>query len=207
MAPSAYKDTVNNNPWRKVITKRPTDTIYVLDDVWMLIVAKAATNSIQDLCSFKMSCTATRNAGEEDIVYQCASIPYTRQIRWSWDHQDRKAINFLERCMHKGHPDILFQATHGHVFAQYVLSMMLMLRNDDDEAKNKGIKTFHALEASGALTICKVGFREVIKRSWPTQRSVPILNGDNQFCVSNTCPSHGNMGLFTTVTAMEEGGT
>ncbi|RYR77397.1 hypothetical protein Ahy_A01g001831 [Arachis hypogaea] len=65
---------------RKVIMKRPTDTIYLPHDVWVLIIVKAAANSIQDLCSLRMSCTDVPNEGEEDIVYQRASIPYTQQI-------------------------------------------------------------------------------------------------------------------------------
>ncbi|RYR77396.1 hypothetical protein Ahy_A01g001830 [Arachis hypogaea] len=87
-------------------------------------------------------------------------------------------------------------AAHGHLAAQYALSMMLMLHNDDNEAKNKGIETFRALEASGSLTICKVGFREVIKHLWTTQHRVPILNRENQICVLHTCLSRGNMGAI-----------
>ncbi|XLR23179.1 hypothetical protein S83_051079 [Arachis hypogaea] len=85
---------------------------------------------------------------------------------------------------------------HGHVATQYAFSMMLMLCNNNDDAKKKGIETFRVLEESDALTICKVGFREVIKHSRTTQRRVPIRNGENQVCVSHTCPSRGNMGAI-----------
>ncbi|RYQ83085.1 hypothetical protein Ahy_B10g101709 [Arachis hypogaea] len=86
-------------------------------------------------------------------------------------------------------------AAHGHSATQYTVSMMLMLR-DDAEAKNKGLETFHGLEVAGALTICKLVFRDVIQGSWTHLRRVPVLYGENLVYVSHACPSRGNMGAI-----------
>ncbi|KAL4321920.1 hypothetical protein AHAS_Ahas14G0158700 [Arachis hypogaea] len=49
-----------------------------------------------------------------------------------------------------------------HDAGQYALSMMLLFQSDDEKAKYNGIKLFCALEAFGALTICKVRLEQLI---------------------------------------------
>ncbi|XP_057748094.1 uncharacterized protein LOC130967295 [Arachis stenosperma] len=197
--------------------ERPTSTANLPHDVWTLIAAKTAAQSVRDLCSLRMSCTAARNAGDEDFVYRCASIPILDQWWWSVSPMHQQGRNFLARCRQSGHLEILFRdavsdlflggchfagmetmhavAAHGHSAAQYTVSMMLML-GDDIEAKNKGLETFRGLEAAGSLTICKLVFRDVIQGSWTHLRHVPVLNGENLVCVSHACPSRGNMGAI-----------
>ncbi|XP_057747653.1 uncharacterized protein LOC130966848 [Arachis stenosperma] len=119
-----------------------------------------------------MSCTAARNAGDEDFVYRCANIPIWDQRWWSVSPMYQPGRNFLARCRQSGHLEVLFRsavsdlflggcrfagmetmhvvASQGHSAAQYTVAMMLMLR-DDAESKNKGLQTFRGLEAAGAL--------------------------------------------------------
>ncbi|RYR38583.1 hypothetical protein Ahy_A09g043641 isoform A [Arachis hypogaea] len=78
-------------------------------DVWILIAARAAAQSVKDLCSLKMSCTTAQNAGDEDFVYRCASIPISDQWWWS-------GRNFLVRCRQSGHLEILFRAAMSNLF-------------------------------------------------------------------------------------------
>ncbi|RYQ89890.1 hypothetical protein Ahy_B09g096289 isoform G [Arachis hypogaea] len=125
--------------------------------------------------------------------------------------------NFLARCMQSGNLEVLFRsavsdlflggsrlagmetmqvgAAQDHSAAQYTVSMMLMLR-DDFESKNKGLQTFHVLEAAGALTICKLVFHDVIQGTWTHMRRLPMVNAENLVCSSHACPSRGNMGAI-----------
>ncbi|RYR61670.1 hypothetical protein Ahy_A04g018875 [Arachis hypogaea] len=103
-----------------------------------------------------MTCKATREAGDENIVRISASIPGPHAIRWSW-YQDPGTTRFFHRCKESGHPELQFwdaiqellirchhdvgmQMLHnaeikGHDAAKYALSMMLLIRKDDKEAK------------------------------------------------------------------------
>ncbi|XP_015969637.1 uncharacterized protein LOC107493074 [Arachis duranensis] len=194
-----------------------TDPANLPHDVWTLIAGRTAAQSVRDLCSLRMSCTAARNAGEEDFVYRCPSIPIWDQRWWSMSPMHQAGRNFLARCRQSGHLEVLFRsavsdlflgrchfagmetmhivAAQGHSPAQYTVSMMLMLR-DDFESKNKGLQTFRGLEAAGAPTICKLAFRGVIQGTWTHLRRMPMLNADNLVCSSHACPSRGNMGAI-----------
>ncbi|RYQ89888.1 uncharacterized protein LOC107615368 [Arachis ipaensis] len=195
----------------------PTGPANLPHDVWTLIAGRTAAQSVRDLCSLRMSCTAARNAGEEDIVYQFASIPIWDQRWWSMSPMRQAGRNFLARCMQSGNLEVLFRsavsdlflggsrlagmetmqvgAAQDHSAAQYTVSMMLMLR-DDFESKNKGLQTFHVLEAAGALTICKLVFHDVIQGTWTHMRRLPMVNAENLVCSSHACPSRGNMGAI-----------
>ncbi|RYQ89661.1 hypothetical protein Ahy_B09g096193 isoform B [Arachis hypogaea] len=164
-----------------------------------------------------MLCTVARNAGDEDFIYRCASIPISDQWWWSVSpmHQGRR--NFLAQCRQSGNLEVLFRsvvsdlfpggcrfagmktmhvvAAHGHSATQYTVSMMRMLR-DDAEAKSKGLETFRGLEAASALTICKLVFCGIIQGMWTHLRHVPLLNTENLVCSSHACPSRGNMGAI-----------
>ncbi|RYQ84136.1 uncharacterized protein LOC107620601 [Arachis ipaensis] len=186
-------------------------------DVWTLIVGRTAAQSVRDLCSLRMSCTAARNVGEEDFVYRCASIPVSDQRWWSLSPMHQPARNFLARCRQSRHLKVLFRSAvsdlflggcrfagmetmhvvtaHGHSAAQYTVFMMLMLR-DNFESKNKGLETLRGLEAASALTICKLEFRGVIQGTWTHLHRVPMLNAENLVCSSHACPSRGNMGAI-----------
>ncbi|RYQ86122.1 hypothetical protein Ahy_B10g105801 [Arachis hypogaea] len=149
--------------------ERPTGPANLPHDVWTLIAARTAAQSVRDLCSLRMSCTAARNAGEEDFV--------------------------KPMCRFTGIEMMHVVAAHGHSVARFTVSMMLMLR-DDAEAKNKGLERFRGLKAAGALTTCKLVFRGIIQGIWIHLRRVPMLNAENLVCSSHACPSRGNMGAI-----------
>ncbi|RYR58472.1 hypothetical protein Ahy_A05g024259 [Arachis hypogaea] len=175
---------------------RPTGPANLPHDVWTLIAGRTAAQSVRDLCSLRMSCTAARNAGEEDFVYRCANIPIWDQRWWSVSPMHQPGRNFLARCRQSGHlesavSDLFLGGCHfagmetmhvvtaqGHSAARYTLAMMLMLR-DDVESKNKGLQTFRGLEAVGALTNCKLVFRGVVQGTWRHLRHLPMLNAEN----------------------------
>ncbi|XLU78515.1 hypothetical protein S245_001936 [Arachis hypogaea] len=158
--------------------KRFSNTLYLPHDIWVAITVKIASNSIKDLCSLRMTCNAAREVGDEDIVNTSISIPALHAMRWWW-YRDPDAIRFFNRCMESGHPKLLFRetlrelymrcnhviglemlqnvASKGHEAVKYALSMMLLLRRDDKEAKKNGIELFHALDAAGLLTCVKQG--------------------------------------------------
>ncbi|RYR34258.1 hypothetical protein Ahy_A10g049021 [Arachis hypogaea] len=176
--------------------ERPTCTAKLPHDVWTLISTRTVVQSVRDLCSLRMSCTPARNAGDEDFVYRCASIPISDQWWWNSGHLEVLfwavvSDLFLGECRFTEMESMHAVTAQGHSAAQYTISMMLML-GDDAEAKKKAWKYF----AAGALTICKLVFRSVIQGSWTHLRHVPVLNGENLICVSQACPSRGNMGVI-----------
>ncbi|RYR25942.1 uncharacterized protein LOC107610974 [Arachis ipaensis] len=197
--------------------ERPTGTANLPHNIWTLITARIEAQSVRDLCSLRMSCTAARNSGDEDFVYRCVSIPIFDQRWWSFSSMHQGRRDFLAQCRQSGHLEVLFRsavsdlflggcrfagmemmhvvAAHGHSAAWYIVLMMLMLR-DDTEAKNKGLETFRGLEAAGALTTYKLVFRGVIQGTWTHLRCVPMLNTENLVYSSYACPSRGNMGAI-----------
>ncbi|XLU67209.1 hypothetical protein S245_026262 [Arachis hypogaea] len=196
---------------------RPTGPANLPHDVWTLIAGRTAAQSVRDLCSLRMLCTAARNVGDEDFVYRCANIPIWDQRWWSVSPMHQPGRNFLARCRQSGHLEVLFRsavsdlflggcrfagtetmhvvAAQGHSAAQYTVAMMLMLR-DDAKSKNKGLQIFHGLEAAGVLTNCKLVFCGVVQGTWRHLRRLPRLDAENQVCSSHACPSRGNMGAI-----------
>ncbi|RYQ89883.1 hypothetical protein Ahy_B09g096289 isoform A [Arachis hypogaea] len=193
-------------------------------DIWLAIAIKVTRNSIADLYKFCMTCCVARDVGDEDTVLRMVAIPPPHEMNWLWI-RDPVGRRFFERCIGIGHPELLFREAlrelyirHNHAIGWemlqnaasngvdaakyalsmellYTVSMMLMLR-DDFESKNKGLQTFHVLEAAGALTICKLVFHDVIQGTWTHMRRLPMVNAENLVCSSHACPSRGNMGAI-----------
>ncbi|XP_057733819.1 uncharacterized protein LOC130948991 [Arachis stenosperma] len=77
-------------------------------DVWLAIDIKVLSNSIEDLCRFRMTCCAARDAGEEDTVLRMVSIPPPHDVKWWW-RRDPIGRRFFDRCFEIGHPKLLFR--------------------------------------------------------------------------------------------------
>ncbi|XP_057747506.1 uncharacterized protein LOC130966705 [Arachis stenosperma] len=136
--------------------KRSSAALKLSRDVWLAIAIKVTSNSIEDLCRFRMTCCTTRNAGEKDTVLRMVPIQPPHDIKWWWRH-DPRGRRFFQRCFEIGHPELLFRealrelyirrdqaigwemlqnaASNGLDAAKYALSMELLSRRNDKEAK------------------------------------------------------------------------
>ncbi|KAL4330162.1 hypothetical protein AHAS_Ahas13G0372500 [Arachis hypogaea] len=154
---------------------RFSNTPFLPNDIWVTLTVKVASNSIQDLCSLRMTCKAARDAGDADIVHRSVSILPPHATLWWWS-RDIEATRFFDRCLATGHPELLIRevfrelfirrnqdvgfqmlnsaTSRGHEAAKYALSMTLLLRTDDNDGKRKGLELFRELDAAGLLTDC-----------------------------------------------------
>ncbi|KAL4344918.1 putative F-box protein At1g67623 [Arachis ipaensis] len=127
---------------------RFSNTLFLSNDIWVTLTVKVASNSIQNLCSLRITCKAARDAGDADIVHRSVSIPPRHATPWWWS-RDTEAMRFFDRCMAARHPELLFRealrelfirrnqdvgfqmlnsaTSRGHKAAKYALSMTLLL--------------------------------------------------------------------------------
>ncbi|XLR23173.1 uncharacterized protein LOC110271973 [Arachis ipaensis] len=146
--------------------ERFSKTLYLPYDIWVAITIKVASNSIQDLCSLRMTCNAAREIADEDIVHTSVSIPAPHAMRW-WLYRDSDAIRFFDRCMESGYRELLFRealrelymrrnhivglemlqnaASKVHEAAKYALSMMFLLLETSRRQKRMGSNYFTRL--------------------------------------------------------------
>ncbi|RYQ84133.1 hypothetical protein Ahy_B10g103070 isoform A [Arachis hypogaea] len=172
-------------------------------DVWLAIAIKVATNSIEDLCSFCMTCCVARDVGDEETVLRMVAIPPPYEMNWWWI-RDPVGRRFFERCFEIGHPELLFRealrelyirrnhaigwemlqnaASNGFDAAQYALSMELLIRREDSEAKKKGLELFRMLESGGLLPACFSNCFAVLAISWPNEVQMPEKGDDHTVC-------------------------
>ncbi|RYR38584.1 hypothetical protein Ahy_A09g043641 isoform B [Arachis hypogaea] len=140
----------------KVTIERFSTAVDLPLDVWLAIAIKFASNSIEDLCRFRMTYCAMRDADKEDTVLKMVFISPAHAMKWWWRH-DPIERRFFERCFEIGHPELLFRevlrklyirrnhavrwemlqnsASNGIDAAKYSVSMELLCRRDDNEAK------------------------------------------------------------------------
>ncbi|RYR53073.1 hypothetical protein Ahy_A06g027958 [Arachis hypogaea] len=149
-------------------------------DVWLAIAIKVATTSIEDMCMFRR--------------------------------------RFFERCIEIGHPELLFRealrelyirrnhairwemlqntARNGLDAATYALSMELLIRKDDSDAKKEGMKLFRMLEAGHLLPACYSSCFAVLTISWPDEVQMLEKGEEHTVCDSTRCLTRGHMGLL-----------
>ncbi|RYR53836.1 hypothetical protein Ahy_A06g029084 isoform B [Arachis hypogaea] len=149
---------------------------FILNDIYVAITIKVASDSIRDLCSLRMTCKAACDAGDFNIVHRSVSIPPPHATPWWWCLSP-EAKRFFDRCMVAGHPELLFRealrelfirhnenvglqmmnsaTSTGHAAAKYALTMTLLLRTDDNDEKQKGLELYRELDAAGSLADCK----------------------------------------------------
>ncbi|RYQ80680.1 hypothetical protein Ahy_Scaffold1g106927 isoform A [Arachis hypogaea] len=176
---------------------------FIPNDIWEVIAIKVATDSIQSLCSLRMSCKAAHDAGEADIVHRSVSIPPPHATPWWWC-LNPEAKTFFDRCMAAGNPELLFRealrelfirrnenvgiqmlnraSSRGHAAAKYALSMMLMLRTDYNVEKQKGLELYRELDAAGLLAGSEV--------------QMPRIEEQHTVCASPRCSTRGHMPLL-----------
>ncbi|RYQ94932.1 hypothetical protein Ahy_B08g089907 [Arachis hypogaea] len=172
-------------------------------DVWLVIAIKVATNSIADLCRFRMTCCVTRDVGDEDTVLRMVAIPPPHEMNWL--------------CTEIGHPELLFRealrelyirrnhaigwemlqnaASNGVDAAKYALSMELLIRMDDSEDK-KGLELFRTLEAGDLLPACYSSCFAVLIISWPDEVHMLKKGEEHTVCDLTRCMTRGHMGLL-----------
>ncbi|RYR61359.1 hypothetical protein Ahy_A04g018532 isoform A [Arachis hypogaea] len=176
---------------------------FIPNDIWEAITIKVATDSIRSLCSLRMSCKAAHDAGEADIVHRSVFIPPPHATPWWWC-LNPEAKRFFDRCMAAGNPELLFRealrelfirrnenvgiqmlnsaSSRGHAAAKYALSMMLMLRMDDNVEKQKGLELYRELDAAGLLAGSEV--------------QMPRIEEQHTVCASPRCSTRGHMPLL-----------
>ncbi|XP_016185170.1 uncharacterized protein LOC107626785 [Arachis ipaensis] len=194
-------------------------------DVWLAIAIKVVTNSIVDLCRFRMTCCVARDVGDGDTVLRMVAIPPPHEMNWLWI-RDPVGRRFFERCIEIGHPELLFRealrelyirrnhaigwemlqnaASNGVDAAKYVtnpnltyaLSMELLIRMDDCEAKKEGLELFCTLEAGDLLPACYSSCFVVLIISWPDEVHMPKRGEEHTVCDSTRCMTRGHMGLL-----------
>ncbi|XP_015931678.1 uncharacterized protein LOC107457995 [Arachis duranensis] len=201
----------------KMTIDRFSNIAYLSNDIWVALTIKVTSNSICDLCSLKMTCKAARDAGNADIVHHIVYIPppYARPWWWSINTEARR---FFDCCMAKGHPELLFQealrelfmrrnedvglrmlkiaTSRGHEAAKYALSMTLLLRMDDDEAKRKRLQLYRQLAVAGLLTDCNTRCFSILSLSWPGEVQMPHIEEQQTVCATPRCSTRGYMGLL-----------
>ncbi|RYQ99775.1 hypothetical protein Ahy_B07g087781 [Arachis hypogaea] len=190
---------------------------FIPNDIWVEITIKVATDSIRDLCSLRMTCKAARDAGEAEIVHRSVSIPPPHATPWWWC-LNPEAKRFFDRCMVAGNPELLFRealrelfirrnenaglqmlnsATNTeHVAAKYALTMTLLLRTDDNDEKQRGLKLYRELDAAGSLTDCKARCFSIMTISWPGEVQIPRIEEQQTVCASPACSTRGHMPLL-----------
>ncbi|XP_057747617.1 uncharacterized protein LOC130966810 [Arachis stenosperma] len=186
-------------------------------DVWSAIAIKVATTSIKDLCRFRMTCCVARNVGEEDTVLRMVSIPVPNDMNWLW-LRDPIGRRFFERYIEVGHPELMFRealrelyirrnhpvgwkmlqnaARNGLDAAKYALSMELLIRRNDSDAKREGLEIFRTLEAGNLLSACYSSCFAVLTISWPDEVQMPEKVEEHTVCDSTRCLTRGHMGLL-----------
>ncbi|XP_057730220.1 uncharacterized protein LOC130945531 [Arachis stenosperma] len=204
-------------PDEKVSMERLSAAIELPRDVWLAIAIKVAVNSIEDLCMFRMTCCAARDAGEEDAVLRMVSIPPQHDMKWWWT-RDPTSKRFFERCFEAGHPELLFRealrelyiqrndtigwemlqntTSNGLDTAKYALPMELLIRRDDDDDKKNGLELFRALEADDLLPVCYSSCFAILTIAWPEEVQMPKKGDDHMVCDSARCLTQGHMGLL-----------
>ncbi|XP_016206723.1 uncharacterized protein LOC107647115 [Arachis ipaensis] len=186
-------------------------------DVWLAIAIKVARNSIADLCRFRMTCCVARDVGDDDTVLRMVAIPPPHEMNWLWI-RDPVGQRFFERCIGIGHPELLFRealrelyirrnhaigwemlqnaASNGVDAAKYALSMELLIRMDDSEAKKEGLELFRTLEAGDLLPACYSSCFAVLTISWPDEVHMLKKGEEHTVCDSTRCMTRSHMGLL-----------
>ncbi|XP_015970745.1 putative F-box protein At1g67623 [Arachis duranensis] len=196
---------------------RFSNITFLPNDIWVAITIKVASNSIRDLCSLRMTCKAARDAGDADIVHRSISIPPSHATPWWWCLNSEPS-RFFDRCMAAGHPELLFRealqklfirhnenvglqmlnspTSTGHAAAKYTLSMMLLLRTDDNEEKQKGLELYRELDAVGSLADCNAMCFSILTISWPGEVQMPRIEEQHTVYASPRCSTRGHMPLL-----------
>ncbi|XLR57275.1 hypothetical protein S83_007947 [Arachis hypogaea] len=186
-------------------------------DVWLAIAITVATTLIEDLCRFRMTCCVAHDVGDEDTVLRMVAIPPLHDMNWLWI-RDPIGRRFFKRCIEIGHPELLFQealrelyirrnhaigwemlqnaARNGLDAAKYALSMELLIRRDDSDAKKEGLELFCMLEAGNLLPACYSSCFAVLTISWPDEVQMPEKGEEHTVCESTRCLTRGHMGLL-----------
>ncbi|XLT80360.1 uncharacterized protein [Arachis hypogaea] len=186
-------------------------------DVWLAIAIKVATTSIEDLCMFRMTCCVARDVGDEDTVLRMVVIPPPHDMNWLWI-RDPIRRRFFEKCIEIGHPELHFRealrelyirrnhavgwgmlqnvARNGLDTAKYALSMELLIRRDDNDAKKEGLELFRTLEAGNLLPACYSSCFAVLTISWPDEVQMSEKGEEHTVCDSTRCLTRGHMGLL-----------
>ncbi|RYR71142.1 hypothetical protein S83_005502 [Arachis hypogaea] len=190
---------------------------FIPNDVWEAITIKVATDSIRSLCSLRMTCKAAHDAGEADIVHRSVSIPPSHATPWWWCLKP-EAKRFFDRCMAAGNPELLFRealrelfirrnenvgiqmlnsaTSTGHAAAKYALSMMLMLRTDENVEKQKGLELYRELDAAGLVAGSNARCFSILTISWPGEVQMPRIEEQHTVCASPRCSTRGHMPLL-----------
>ncbi|RYR77617.1 hypothetical protein Ahy_A01g002146 [Arachis hypogaea] len=186
-------------------------------DVWVAIAIKVATTSIEDLCRFRMTCCIARDVGDDDTVLMMVAIPPPNDVNWVWI-RDPIGRRFFERCIEIGHLELLFREALRELYirrnhavrwemlqnaarnvldaAKYALSMELLLRRDDRDAKKECLELFRTLEAGNLLPACYSSCFAVLTISWPDEVQMPDKGEEHTVCESTRCLTRGHMGLL-----------
>nr|KYP70328.1 Putative F-box protein At1g67623 family [Cajanus cajan] len=135
------------------------------------VVARVASDSVDDLRSIKKCCKDFLDASEDKHVWQQVSLDKFSLVQWLPNH---KALSFLQRCKESGNTEILYRealreffsypngnisalkmvAKEDHMEAKYVYGMILLCSHDDNLRK-EGLEYMRFLRKSKCIIKCR----------------------------------------------------
>ncbi|GAV79122.1 F-box-like domain-containing protein [Cephalotus follicularis] len=163
------------------------------NDLVLEILARVAASSFTDILNAKLSCKFLNEIANNDYIYQQVSLEKVPVIPW-WPN--KQTSSFLDRCKKSGNVEALYRqgvieylsacnlesglmylrmATNsGHLGASYVLGVVLLCNNDDDE---EGINFLNIVHNNvQGFEECRQQLQEVTTCLWFNNYLVPKPN-------------------------------
>ncbi|KAJ4714758.1 F-box protein [Melia azedarach] len=165
------------------------------------ILSQVASSSVTDLSNAKQSCRKLLKAGNDDYVFQHASLD---KFPIAWPATDRAAYLFLTRCKRSGNAEALYRqgmleyfsfcctnsglqllkraAEKKHAESIYVYSV-IVLCSGDDQFKKQGSQLLASLTSS-RIRECRENIKRVIR--WMLIRNI-IVQEEKEDSKPRTC--------------------
>ncbi|KAL2346555.1 hypothetical protein Fmac_000555 [Flemingia macrophylla] len=140
-------------------------------DMLVEVVARVASDSVDDLCSIKKCCKDFLGASEDKRVWQHVSLDKFPLLPWFPNH---KTFSFFQRCRESGNIEILYRealreffnypngnisglkmvAQENHMEAKYIYGMILLCSHDD-VLRKEGFEYMRFLRKSKCIVRCR----------------------------------------------------
>ncbi|XLR01062.1 uncharacterized protein LOC107616001 [Arachis ipaensis] len=98
-------------------------------DIWVRILTKIASNSIQDLFTMQVTYKVFLDVARSDAVYKHVTMWYIPLVSFLF-YFDRPERRFVDRCVEAGNPDTILchEMTEYFWITHHVLGMDLLTR-------------------------------------------------------------------------------
>ncbi|KAK9143188.1 hypothetical protein Syun_012588 [Stephania yunnanensis] len=165
----------------------------VCNDVLIEILARVASSSLPDLCSFKCANKLLHGLADDSYVFKHVSMEQIRPIPW-WPLSIDE-LSFLRQCLESQNPEALYRlgmieffnkdhfevglallkraASFGHDEATYALGMILLC-DEDAESRLQGIVVLDELEEAlrqrywcgYKISDCRKKCQKILRSMW-----------------------------------------